>query len=93
MPHCDCVFRISIWAVASVLDIQVGVGAGVSEHLYRFSRSRRVLLYKLIGRDDRMRAYFPQDAHADLGHQAGFVALSQGLYYNAQHSLTGVTDE
>lgn len=60
MPRCDCVFRISIWAVASVLDIQVGVGAGVSAHLYRFSRSRRVLLYKLIGVNDRMRAYFPK---------------------------------
>ena len=60
MPHCDCVFHISILTAASVLDIQVGVGAGVSKHLYRFSRSRRVLLYKLIGRNDRMRAYSPK---------------------------------
>ncbi len=58
MPCCDCVFRISIRAVASVLDVQAGYGAGVSAHLYRFSRSRRVLLYKLIGGNDRMRAYF-----------------------------------
>jgi len=93
MPCCDCVFRISIRAVASVLDVQAGYGAGVSAHLYRFRRSRRVLLYKLIGSNDRMHAYFSQDARADLGHQARFVALSQGLYYNARYSLTGVTDE
>jgi hypothetical protein len=60
MPPCDCVFRISIWAVASVLDIQVRVGAGVNAHLYRFSRSYRVLLYKLIGGNDRMLANFPK---------------------------------
>lgn len=40
-----------------------------------------------------MRVYFSQDALADVGQQAGFIALSQGLYYNARHSLTGVTDE
>jgi hypothetical protein len=40
-------------AVASWLEVQVGHAFGVSTHLYRFSRSRRVLLYKSIGRNDR----------------------------------------
>ena len=35
-----------------VLESSVRQPVGESKHLYRFSRSRRVFLYKLIGRDD-----------------------------------------
>jgi hypothetical protein len=53
MPRCDCVLRVSILAVASLLEVRAWYASGVSGHLYRFSRSRRVLLYKLIGGNDR----------------------------------------
>jgi hypothetical protein len=55
MPRYDSIF---MGAVASLLEVQVGHAFGVSTHLYRFSRSRRVLLYILIGGKERRRAPF-----------------------------------
>jgi hypothetical protein len=65
MPHCDSVLRVSIWAAASLLKVQAGYASGVSGHLYRFSRSRRVLLYKLIGGNDRRLSHFSHASLAD----------------------------
>jgi hypothetical protein len=55
MPRYDSIFT---GAVASLLEVQVGHAFGVSTYLYRFSRSHRVLLYKLIVVKDRRRALF-----------------------------------
>ena len=65
MPRCDCVLRVSILAVASLLEVQAWYASGVSGHPYRFSRSRRVLLYKLIGGNDRRLSHFSQASFAD----------------------------
>jgi len=65
MPCCDCVLRVSLLAVASSLEVQARHASGVSGHLYRFSRSRRVLLYKLIGGNDRWRAHVSHASLAD----------------------------
>jgi hypothetical protein len=63
MPRCDCVLRVSILAVAALLEVQAWYASGVNGHLYRFSRSCRVLLYKLIGGNDRRLSQF---SHASL---------------------------
>jgi hypothetical protein len=47
----------------------------VSGHLYRFSCSRRVLLYKLIGGSDRGRRIFPRKLHSLLGYQPAVFTL------------------
>ena len=45
--------NILLRAVAASFKARVGHSSGVSTKLYRFSRSRRVLLYESIGRKDQ----------------------------------------
>ena len=55
MTRCDSTF---MGAVASLREVHVDHAFGVSTHLYRFSRSRRVLLYILIGGNNPRHALF-----------------------------------
>jgi hypothetical protein len=50
MLRCHSILRL---AVALLFKVHVGDVSGVRARLYRFSRSRRVFLYKLIGGNDR----------------------------------------
>jgi hypothetical protein len=65
MPRCDCALRVSILARASLFEVQAWYVSGVSGHLYRFSRSRCVVLYKLTGGNARWRAHVSQVSLAD----------------------------
>jgi hypothetical protein len=62
MPRCDSIFMRDSRIITQGPG---GPCAGVSTDLYRFSRSRRVLLYKSIGRNDRRHMPFPLVSLAD----------------------------
>jgi hypothetical protein len=74
---------------ARLSKIEAGDASEVWAHLYRFSRSRCVLLYKSIGSNDSFggtqHMYYPLAPQIDLWPQAGFIALLEGLHYNARH--------
>jgi len=165
----SCCRSIFMGGSRAVIEVQVGHLSRVPARLYRFSRSRRVFLYRSMGRNDRRPALFPLPLPSRLsqtsgvcsrslrelcgrgvcqsntillrqticGHLrrsrlqeildvlqrirlrflgacglasassslrlatkdysdrllAGFIALSQGLDYNARHQSTGVTNE